>query len=240
MCSALDPGWGRVCVVAVQSSTYWRLNSFRFIRLIEPTHSKNSTFKCINLQWMIIRIPSSTSLPGLYNVFVLTVNNDLSVLVQQWLLFVWELSLLGILQVDATQIMYSAVVDWIIRAAPRESFFFLGLFSLLCLHPHRHKADAHDHQGDRPHGNLSRSQRRVAPWASSPFSLGEMPWLLSDLVLELRALSSCWDCLCNDDKGLWVIRVGLCTQSFNLSVSEHYPFVINVTLCTSFFHLAFD
>lgn len=70
---------GRVCVVAVQSSTdstYWRLSSFCFIRLIELTHSKNSTLKCINLQWMIIRIPSSASLPGLFNVFVLTVNDD--------------------------------------------------------------------------------------------------------------------------------------------------------------------
>lgn len=39
-------------VVAMQSgtySTYWRLNSFRFIRLIEPTHSKSSTLKSINL-----------------------------------------------------------------------------------------------------------------------------------------------------------------------------------------------
>lgn len=73
------PDKGTACVVAVQSSTdstYWRLNSFRFIRLIEPTHSKSSTFKCINLQWMIIRIPSSASLPGLYNAFVLTVNDD--------------------------------------------------------------------------------------------------------------------------------------------------------------------
>lgn len=43
-----------------------------------------------------------------------------------------------------------------------------ALCSLSCLHPQRCRADAHDHQGDRPHGNLSCSQMRVAPWASSP------------------------------------------------------------------------
>lgn len=49
------PNKERVRVVAVQpntDSTYWRLKSFRFIRLIEPTHSKKSTLKYINLQWM--------------------------------------------------------------------------------------------------------------------------------------------------------------------------------------------
>lgn len=82
-------GKGRACVLAVQfstDSTYWRLSSFRFIRLIEPTHSKNSTLKCINLQWMIIRKPSSASHPGLCNVCPHSewwLRDPL----QQWLLF---------------------------------------------------------------------------------------------------------------------------------------------------------
>lgn len=147
--------------------------------------------------------------------------------------FFSERSLLGILQVGGIQITHNAFVDWIICATPRGSFFILCLCFLLCLHPQRRWADAHDHQGDQTHGNWA-APKWVPPWAPSPFSLGEMPWLLSDFVLELRALSSCWDCcLCNDDKGLWVINDGFCRKSFNTTIMNVVQpccnFVINVT-----------
>lgn len=119
--------------------------------------------------------------------------------------------------------MHSAVaVDLIICAAPRGSFFSLP--PMPCVHYRVYTL----RDAERMH-TITKVIDHMATWAapkweSHPelhppqFSLGEMPWLLSDFVLELRALSSCWDCLCNDDKGLQVIRVGLCRQSFNLSV----------------------
>lgn len=66
-------------------------------------------------------------------------------------------------------------------------------------------------------------------------SLGVMSWLRSELVRESRALSSCWDCLCRDDKGLWVIRLELCRQSLISLlwmllryVGAFYPFVMSL------------
>ena len=128
---------------------------------------------------------------------------------EEWLLFVWELSPLGILQVDATKIFPCAVVDQIVCAEPRGRLFHIIVFA----------------SSDSP-GGCVRSLRwqhgnRVTPrWEMHPFSLGEMPWLLSDFVLQLSALSSCRDCLCNDDKELWVIRAGLRRCFFNLLYYE--------------------
>lgn len=118
---------GRACAVAVQfstDSTYWRLSSFRFIRLIEPTHSKNSTLKCINLQWMIIRIPSSASQPGLCNVFVLTVNDDWVIHCNNNYFFCLRAFFIRNPPGRCQKIMYSAVVDWFTCAAYRGSIFF--------------------------------------------------------------------------------------------------------------------
>ncbi len=107
---------------------------------------------------------------------------------------------------------------WLGHLCCTQGVIFSYACVLCCVCTQRHWANAHNHQGDRPHGNPSHSQMWASPWTSSPLSLGEMPWLLSDFVPESRALSSCWDCLCNDDKELWVIRVGLCRKSFNLSI----------------------
>lgn len=58
----------------------------------------------------------------------------MTILVQQWLLFVWELSPWGILQADTTQVMYAAAVDWIICTVSRRgACFFFSFFLVLCL-----------------------------------------------------------------------------------------------------------